>query len=35
VAARLTAQEVAERAGCPGAFVERLAALGILAPDGD
>jgi len=33
MAARLTAQEVAERAGHPEALVERLAGLGILAPD--
>ena len=35
MAARLTAQEVAERAGCPDGFVERVAGLGILAHGDD
>ena len=35
MAARLTAQEVAERAGHPVALVERLAGLGILTPDAE
>ena len=35
MAARLTAQEVAERAGRPVAIVERLAGLGILTPDAE
>ena len=35
MAARLTAQEVAERAGRPEALVERLASLGIFIPDAE
>ncbi len=35
MAARLTAQEVAERAGRPEALVERLASLGIFTPDAE